>query len=131
MLDENCLFCKIIKEEIPSYTIYETDKVKAFMDINPMAKGHILVIPKQHYTNLFDTDKDVLSQIDDAICEIYPKLKEKLGAEGLTRIQNNELGQEVKHYHMHLVPRYKNDRFIETINEEAKKCLNETFESLR
>ena len=131
MLDDNCIFCKIIKGEIPSYTVYENEDVKAFMDINPMAKGHLLVIPKEHYTNLFDANKDVLSKIDTAICEIYPKLKEKLGAEGLTRIQNNELGQEVKHYHMHLVPRYKNDSFIETVDEDAKNNLDNTFELLK
>ena len=131
MLDDNCLFCKIIKGEIPSYTIYETEKVKAFMDISPMAKGHLLVIPKEHYTNLFDIDKEALTEIDEAICQIYPRLKEKLGAEGLTRIQNNELGQEIKHYHMHLIPRYKNDQFFETINEEAKNTLEETFKILQ
>ena len=131
MLDDNCLFCKIIKGEIPSYTIYETEKVKAFMDISPMAKGHLLVIPKEHYTNLFDIDKEALTEIDEAICQIYPRLKEKLGAEGLKRIQNNELGQEIKHYHMHLIPRYKNDQFFETINEEAKNTLEETFKILQ
>ena len=131
MLDDNCLFCKIIKGEIPSFTVYETDDVKVFMDINPMSKGHLLAIPKKHYTNLFDIDKEMLNKIDDAICEIYPKLKEKLGAEGLTRIQNNELGQEVKHYHMHLVPRYKGDSIIEQVNEDAKNSLNETFEALK
>lgn len=131
MLDDNCLFCKIIKGEIPSYTVYETEDVKVFMDINPMAKGHLLAIPKKHYKNLFDVDKEILSKIDEAICQVYPKLKQKLGAEGLTRIQNNELGQEVKHYHMHLVPRYKKDKFIETINEEAKSSINETFEALK
>ena len=131
MLDDNCLFCKIIKGEIPSYTVYENDNVKTFMDINPMSKGHLLVIPKNHYTNLFDVDKEVLRQIDELICETYPRLKEKLGAEGLTRIQNNELGQEVKHYHMHLIPRYKNDKFIETVDEEAKNSLSNTFELLK
>lgn len=131
MLDENCLFCKIIKGDIPSYTVCETDNVKVFMDINPMAKGHLLVIPKEHYTNLFDIDNDILRKIDDVIREIYPKLKEKLGAEGVTRLQNNELGQEVKHYHMHLVPRYKGDSFVETINEEAKNSIEETFEALK
>ena len=131
MLDDNCLFCKIIKGEIPSYTVYETEDVKVFMDINPLSKGHLLVIPKNHYTNLLDIDKEMLTKIDDAICVVYPKLKQKLGAEGLTRIQNNELGQEVKHYHMHLVPRYKGDSFIEKVNEDAKKSLNETFEALK
>ena len=57
---ENCIFCKIVKGEIPSYTIYENDRIKVFMDINPIAKGHCLVIPKNHYTNLMDIDKDVL-----------------------------------------------------------------------
>ena len=96
-----------------------------------MSKGHLLVIPKKHYTNFFDIDKEMLNKIDDAICIVYPILKEKLGAEGLTRIQNNELGQEVKHYHMHLVPRYKGDSIIEQVNEDAKNSLNETFEALK
>ena len=131
MLNDNCIFCKIIKGEIPSYTVYETEDVKVFMDINPMSKGHLLVIPKEHYNNILDIDNVILRKIDDSIREIYPKLKDKLGAEGLTRIQNNELGQEVKHYHMHLVPRYKDDKFIETVNEDAKNSLNEVFELLK
>lgn len=131
MLDDNCLFCKIIKGEIPSYTVYETDNVKVFMDINPMAKGHMLAIPKTHYTNLLDAENDVLREIDDAIRKVYPILKEKLGAEGITRIQNNELGQVVKHYHMHLVPRYKSDKFVETIDEDAKNSLEDTFSKLK
>ena len=131
MLEDNCLFCKIIKGEIPSYTIHETEDVKIFMDISPMAKGHLLVIPKAHYTNILDIDNDTLRKIDDAIREIYPRLKERLGAEGVTRLQNNELGQEVKHYHMHLIPRYSNDKFIETQNEDAKNTLKETFELLK
>ena len=131
MLDDNCIFCKIIKGEIPSYTVYETEDVKAFMDINPMAKGHLLVIPKNHYTNLFDIDNETLRKIDEAIREIYPKLKEKIGAEGVTRLQNNELGQEVKHYHMHLIPRYTGDSIVETVNQEAKNNLEETFKKLQ
>lgn len=131
MLDDNCLFCKIIKGEIPSYTVYETDDVKVFMDINPTTKGHLLVIPKNHYTNLFDIDNETLRKIDEVVYKVYPMLKEKLGAEGLTRLQNNELGQEVKHYHMHLVPRYKGDKFVEAVDEDAKNCLEETFKLLQ
>lgn len=130
MLDDNCLFCKIIKGEIPSYTIYETDTVKAFMDIVPMAKGHLLIIPKKHFTNLLDVDNIFLRDIDEAIKIIYPKLKEKLGAQGLTRLQNNEFGQEVKHYHMHLIPRYSGDKFIENKDKEAEKTLENTFQIL-
>ena len=127
---EDCIFCKIIKGEIPSYTIYEDETVKVFMDINPISKGHLLVIPKVHYTNLIDIDNETLSKIDDIIREIYPKLKEKLGCEGLTRMQNNELGQDVKHYHMHLIPRYKNDSFSPTVNAEAKESIEETYKKL-
>lgn len=127
---ENCIFCKIINGEIPSYTVYENEKVKVFMDINPIAKGHLLVIPKVHYTNLMDIDNETLSAIDDVIRELYPKLKEKLGCEGLTRMQNNELGQEVKHYHMHLIPRYLNDNNIPEVNEEAKKSIEDTFRTI-
>lgn len=127
---ENCIFCKIIKGEIPSYTIYEDEKVKVFMDINPVAKGHSLVIPKTHYTNLMDIDNETLSAIDDVTRKLYPTFKEKLGSEGLTRMQNNELGQEVKHYHMHLVPRYKNDNVIPMVDEEAQKAVQDTFKKI-
>lgn len=128
---DNCIFCKIIKGEIPSYTIYENENIKVFMDINPIAKGHSLVIPKKHYTNLFDMDEEVLKEIDEVIKELYPKFKEKIGAEGLTRMQNNELGQEVKHYHMHLIPRYNNDNFEPKVNEIARVTVQETYEMLK
>lgn len=127
---DNCIFCKIINGEIPSYTIYENDKLKVFMDINPIAKGHLLVIPKKHYENLLDIDNETLSDIDNVTRKIYPTLKDKLGCEGLTRMQNNELGQEVKHFHMHLVPRYKNDCLEPKINEDAKKNVEETYTKL-
>ena len=61
---DDCIFCKIIKGEIPSYTIYEDDDVKVFMDISPISKGHSLVIPKKHYTNILDIDKETLSKMD-------------------------------------------------------------------
>ena len=126
---DDCIFCKIIKGEIPSYTIYEDDDVKVFMDISPISKGHSLVIPKKHYTNILDIDKETLSKMDEVIKKIYPKFK-AIGAEGLTRMQNNELGQEVKHYHMHLIPRYKGDRQEPKVDEEAQKTVAEAFERL-
>ena len=114
-----------------NYTIYENDNIKVFMDINPVAKGHSLVIPKKHYTNLFDMDNELLREMDEVIKELYPKFKEKIGAEGLTRMQNNELGQEVKHYHMHLIPRYNNDHFEPKVNETAQNMVAETYEMLK
>ena len=73
----DCLFCKIIKGDIPSYKVYEDDKVLAFLDVNPNSDGHILVIPKEHYENLFETPNELITYMIDTIkTKIYPILKE-------------------------------------------------------
>ena len=105
----DCIFCKIIKNEMPSYKIYEDDIVLVMMDIDPTTDGHLLIIPKKHYVNLSDIDLDTLNHIYKIAKDMYILLKEKLNIDGLTLTQNNDYGQEVKHYHLHLVPRYKND----------------------
>lgn len=128
---ENCLFCKINNGLIPSKTIYEDDLVKVFLDINPATNGHMLIIPKKHYENVMDIDKDFITYSIDLIREkIYPTLKEKLNCKGLTISQNNGLGQEVKHYHIHLIPRYENDCDKHTYNEELLKPIDEIYEVL-
>ena len=114
---ENCIFCKIIKGEIPSYTIYEDEFVKAFLDINPSSNGHTLIITKKHITNILDMDEQTINHIFNIIKDkIYKLLKEKLNCDGITIIQNNEYGQDIKHYHVHLIPKYKNK--TETIKTE-------------
>ena len=106
----DCIFCKILNNELPSKTIYEDDQIKIIMNINPATDGHLLVIPKKHLVNLWDTDNETITHSLDVVRNsIYPLLKEKLNCEGLTLAQNNELGQEIKHYHIHLIPRYQND----------------------
>lgn len=105
----DCIFCKIIKNEMPSYKIYEDDVVLVMMDIDPTTDGHLLIIPKKHYVNLSDIDLDTLNHIYKIAKDMYILLKGKLNIDGLTLTQNNDYGQEVKHYHLHLVPRYKND----------------------
>lgn len=105
----NCIFCKINNKEIPSYTVYEDEIVRVIMDINPGTNGHMLIIPKEHYNNLTDIPVDVLSHIQSIAKNMYTLLKEKLNIDGLTLCQNNDYGQEVKHYHLHLIPRYKDD----------------------
>jgi len=107
----DCIFCKIIKGEIPSNTIYEDDIVKVFLDISPISNGHSLVIPKKHFENLYDMDLETLKHIEMVSQKIGKLLKEKLNCQGITRHQNNEYGQEVKHYHIHLIPRYAKDNF--------------------
>ena len=108
----DCLFCKIINGSIPSYTVYEDDKVKVFLDINPNTDGHLLVIPKEHKANLYEMDDDTLIYMLNIIREkLKPILSDKLNIDGLTISQNNDYGQEVKHFHIHVIPRYKNDKF--------------------
>lgn len=127
----DCIFCKIIKGDIPSYTIYEDEIVKVILDINPVSNGHMLIIPKTHYVNLMDIDDSVLSHIMNTSKDLYKKYKDKLNMDGLTITQNNDYGQEVKHYHLHLIPRYENDNieFIKPTNldsvEDVHKKMSE------
>ena len=129
---KDCIFCKIVNNELPSKTIYEDDSIKVIMNINPNTNGHLLVIPKKHYINLLDLDEDVLSHSIKIIKEvIYPKLKEKLNAEGLTIAQNNELGQEIKHFHIHLMPRYENDLIEFNYDKDKLLDLDNIFNKLK
>ena len=126
-----CIFCKIIKGELPSKTIYEDDFINIIMNINPCTNGHLLVIPKKHVVNIMDTSNELISHSLDIIREkIFPLLKEKLHCEGLTIAQNNELGQEIKHYHIHLIPRYPEDGADYQYNEEKLISLDEVFNKL-
>ncbi len=128
---EDCIFCKIIKGDIPSKTIYEDDKVKCNMDINPVANGHILVVPKKHTKDIYSVDNETLIYMMDIIRnKITPILKEKLKIDGLTIIQNNGYGQEVKHLHIHLIPRYKDDGFKSEYIKENIKDTDEIYKEL-
>ena len=113
----DCIFCKIIKGDIPSYTIYEDDIVKCFLDINPKSNGHTLIIPKKHYVTLEDIDEKTLSHIHNVSKYLYKLINAKLKPDGIVVLQNNGLPQEVKHYHLHLIPQYSNDipESVETI----------------
>ncbi len=129
---EDCIFCKIIKGEIPSRTVYEDDLIKIIMNINPATNGHLLVIPKEHMVNIFDTKEEIITHSLKVVKEtIYPKLKEKLNCEGLTLAQNNELGQEIKHYHIHLIPRYPEDNADFNYNKDKLDDLDEVFDKIK
>lgn len=128
----DCIFCKIINNEIPSKTIYEDEKIKIIMNINPITNGHLLVIPQQHMVNINDIDIDIVNHSFKVIRDIiYPQLKEKLNCKGLTLSQNNELGQEIKHYHIHLIPRYEDDNIDFTHNEELLEDIEKIYELLK
>ena len=119
----DCIFCKIVNGEIPSYTLYEDDIVKVFLDANPDVNGHTLIIPKKHYQDLFDIDNDTLMHIMDVARKINQLLKDKLNIDGLTLVQNNGLKQEVKHFHLQLKPQYK--------NEEVKLSPKEIYNKIK
>ena len=121
----DCLFCKIINGEIPSKTIYEDDLVKVFLDINPNSNGHSLIVPKKHLQDFRELDDELLLHIHKLINKLYPIYKEKLHCEGLTICNNTELGQEVKHFHVHLIPRYPNDEIKMLSNKDILLDLEE------
>ena len=105
----NCIFCKIINGDIPSFTIYEDDVVKVFLDVNQKANGHALVVPKKHFTDLFDIPNDTLLHIMEVARKMEPIFREKLHCKGLTLMQNNGIAEEVKHFHLHLLPVYSSN----------------------
>ena len=111
MHDENCLFCKIIKGEIPSYKIYEDEYTYAFLDIAKDIYGHTVVISKNHSTNLMDTDNKDLYHIMDTIKKISTYYKNKCDFDGINILNNNgeAAGQSVLHLHFHILPRFNKD----------------------
>ena len=130
----DCIFCKIARGEIPSYKIYEDNIVYAFLDANPDSNGHTLIIPKKHFQDLDDIDLDTLKSINSAAKKVKKVLEEKLGCEGMSLLLNNGFVQEVKHYHLHLKPFYKDLKTIEitkhkenisNIEDVYKKISNE------
>ena len=106
-----CIFCKIVKREIDSAKIYEDDDILAFLDVHPFSKGHTLVIPKKHFENIFDIDKDILQKVIIVTKNISEKIRDSLNADGIRLSQSNGsvAGQEMMHFHLHVIPRYKDD----------------------
>ena len=117
----NCIFCEIANKKIPSKVIYKDDVVISYLDINPDSNGHTLIIPKKHYTDLVDIDDATLSHIMSVARNLKKLLEDKLKIDGLTLIQNNGDVQEVKHYHLHLKPYYKEKQEILPIDDIYNK----------
>ena len=120
---DNCIFCKIINGEIPSYTIFEDELIKIFLDINPSSNGHCLVIPKKHFVDINDIDSEYLNHIFTVVKEMLPILESKLNYDGISLCQNNGFVQDVKHFHLHLIPKYKNNQKLSV--EEVYKIICE------
>ena len=107
---DNCIFCKIISGEIPSATIFEDDKFKVILDRFPGNIGHVLILPKKHYSDIFEIDE--AADLFRLAVKVAKNMKSVLGFEAMNVVQNNGslAGQTVHHFHMHLIPRYDNDK---------------------
>ena len=112
MEKKDCLFCKIIKGDIPSRKIFESNNTLAFLDIAPKREGHVVLIPKKHYYNLLDIPEEEINPFFKDLKEVASIVKEKMNAEGFNIVQNNfpAAGQLVPHFHYHIIPRNKEDR---------------------
>ena len=109
MKKDDCIFCKIAAGEIPSRKIYEDKDLIAFMDLSPTSKGHSLIIPKEHYTNIYDIDEEIAGKVMKTAKKLATKMTVALNCDGFNLLQNNgeTAGQTMFHFHMHLIPRYK------------------------
>lgn len=132
MRDENCIFCKIAAGEIPSATLYEDEEFRVILDLGPASKGHALILPKEHYRNLFDLDERLASKALVLAKKMVNQMKDVLECDGYNIVQNNEevAGQTVFHFHMHLIPRYQGDQvglgwhMGELTEEDKEEILN-------
>ena len=108
---KDCIFCRIIKGQIPCTKVYEDSYVLAFLDIGPVNKGHTLVIPKEHYETIFDMPDSLLCLVASAAKKVSKAIKEGIGCDGINVIQSNcrASGQLVPHYHAHIIPRLETD----------------------
>ncbi len=107
----DCIFCAIVEGKIPSAKVYEDTHVFAFMDIAPANSGHLLIIPKQHYRNIFDMPAEVGSKIMEVAVPLATAIRKALNPDGLNLFQANEASgfQTVFHFHLHLIPRWEGD----------------------
>ena len=112
MKKDDCIFCKIAAGEIPSSTVYEDENFRAILDLGPAAKGHTLVIPKDHSENLLDVSPETAKKALSVISKTANAIKDAMGCHGINVVQNNgeAAGQTVMHLHFHIIPRYNNDK---------------------
>ena len=108
MKKDDCIFCKLANGDIPTRKIYEDDKFVVFMDMSPATRGHSLVVPKDHYANIYEMPAELAGEAMKVAQKMAIKMKDALHTDGFNIVQNNgeAAGQTVFHFHMHLIPRY-------------------------
>ena len=135
MKDANCIFCKIIAGEIPSNTIYEDEEFKVILDASPASKGHALILPKEHYHDIYDIEEETAAHAMKLAKKLACHMTEVLKCDGFNLVQNNHeiAGQTVFHFHVHVIPRYEGGPVIAgwTPGEEKPEVLAETAEKIK
>ena len=131
MNDENCIFCRIANGEIPSATVYEDEWFRVILDMGPASKGHALILPKEHYADLYELPEETAGEVMKLAKKMATQMTQRLGCEGFNLVQNNgELaGQTVFHFHMHLIPRYRDDG--QKIGWKPQEATQEELETIR
>ena len=130
-MNNDCIFCKIANGVVPSKTVYEDENFRVILDLGPATKGHALILPKEHYANLFELPEETAAAAMKVAKKLSAQMVENLGADGLNLVQNNGevAGQTVKHFHLHLIPRYKDDG--QNILWNPGKMSDEELEEIR
>lgn len=130
MKNENCIFCKLANGDIPTATLYEDDDFRVILDAGPASKGHALILPKEHYANLYELDDELAAKVFVLAKKMITKLTDVLGCDGYNIVQNNgeAAGQTVFHFHLHMIPRYKDDEVglgweMGTLKDEDKEDI--------
>ena len=132
MKDDNCIFCKLANGDIPTNSIYEDEDFNVILDASPATKGHALILPKEHYANMFEIDDDILAKAAKLAKKIMTHEKEILGCDGYNLVQNNgeAAGQTVFHFHMHLIPRYSDNNESKMINWKPNEFSDEEMKDI-
>lgn len=134
-MKEDCIFCKIANGEIPSHTLYEDGDFKVIFDLGPATRGHALILPKKHYTNIYELDDNIASKVFVLAKKMAGAMTKAFNCDGFNVIQNNGkfAGQSVFHFHMHLIPRYINDNAIKfwEAGETTDEVLTELVEKVK
>ena len=126
---KDCIFCKIIKKELPCYKIYEDDKFLAFLDIQPISKGHTLIIPKEHYNTFEETPVELLSEMIKVVNKVGIAIKKATKSDGFNIGLNNgeAAGQIIFHTHFHIIPRFNN---VGLSTWPSVECSKEEFKEI-
>lgn len=131
MKEDNCIFCKIANGEIPSKTLYEDEEFRVILDLGPATRGHALILPKNHYPNLYELPDETAAKAMQLAKKMAIQMSQKLHCDGFNVVQNNgeTAGQTVFHFHMHLIPRYLDDH--QTIGWKPLSPSQEELEEIR